>query len=447
MKRKWYPGAELGANKRRFEHASMERGYALNELQSAQCVPELPTVERGFDSTPPRMPYRFSDSKKSQPEPEGMTYDPPSHDRFQNSHQCPTTTSACDVKSTVDISLPTSPSGLTSEQVNKTDRSDHMVRSPHSSPIMQSETVDMPTFAVLEAGHWTLEMWPSIAENIRGRYRDIMGVGNMGSVNLLSCGNSGSKGTNPQGSPAPGSPAVCISCKYPDRIDRSLLQEILGPLKDLPIVVGSGSVRRSAYDENCCTPKGTCLLCQGKMLASAFAYGPAAYGRYMQRPDCGASIGVNDIGLERERVSLGGYLSLNIGGRWISAAVTCHHLIDDSSVETPGIQSRVDGAGDYSTPGVKYSIQSSAKIDHDGEVERLKQRVENNDKSSQKFEGTNIMDAYKSLVGAQLHFGEARCSSGISIDEVENLQVHLSGILQLCLGVLLTCFVDGLDAH
>ena len=446
MKRKRYPGAELGANKRRFEHASTERGYALNKLQSAQCAPELPAVERGFGPTSPRMPYRFSDSKRSQPEPERMTYNPPSHDLRPNSHQCPTT-SACDVKSTADISLPTSPPSLTSEHVNKTDRSDHMVRPPHSSPIMQSGTVDMPTFAVLEAGHWTLEKWPSIAENIRGRYRDIMGVGNMGSVNLLSRGNSGSDGTNSQGSPAPGSPAVCISCKYPDRIDRSLLQEILGPLKDLPIIVGSGSVRRSAYDEICCTPEGTCLLCQGKVLASAFAYGPAVYGRYMQRPDCGASIGVNEIGLERERVSLGGYLSLNIGGRWISAAVTCHHLIDDSSVETLGIQSRVDGAGDYRTPGVKYSIQSSAKIDHDGEVERLKQRVENNDQSSQKFEGTNIMDAYKSLVGAQLHFGEARCSSGISIDEVENLQVHLSGIFRLYLGVLLTCFVDGLDAH
>ena len=351
----------------------------------------------------------------------------PDSDQYRSPMCAPMST--CKVKPAVDISLATSTSSLTGKQVTETTKdSDHVVPSPRSTTtnITKSQMDNLPSFDVLEESHWTLEMWQSIAENIRVRYRDIMGVGNAGSINLLACSSPGSSGLDLQESPPPGSPAVCISCKDPDRVNRDVLQEILGPLKDLPIIIGSGSIRRSGYKENCwCTAEEKCLPCQGNTLTSAFENGPAAYGRYMQRPDCGASIGVDDTDLECERVSLGGYISLCIGNRWFLAAVTCHHLIEESSVQTPGIQSRADGNSDDSTPGIRYSIQSSAKIDHDGEVKRLRQRIENIDQSSRKIEATTILDAYKSLVNAQLHYGETRCSSGISIDAAENLQVDL----------------------
>lgn len=387
------------------EFPGIELGFSRNELQGTR--------------------YELGDIERSKYKTEGTEHSPSSQKLRKDSDQYPATRSACEEISK-DISLATSPSSLTSEHITETaNESDHVVTSPHSTPssIVELETHNMSSFEVLEAGHWTLETWPSIAENIRIRYREIMGAGNVGSINLLSCSSPGSTGLNLQDSPAPASPAVCISCKYPDRVNRSLLQEILGRLKDLPIIVRSGSILRSGFEENCCSMGESCAVCQGKMLTSAFKLGPAAYGRYMQKPDCGASIGVNDPGLERERVSLGGYILLNLGERWMQTALTCHHLIDNSSVETLGIQSRADGTGDPSTSGIKYSIQSSAKIDHDGEVTRLRQRVENNDQSSRKVEVTNIMDAYESLLKAQLHFGEARWSSGISIDAVENLQV------------------------
>lgn len=389
---------------------------------------EFPGIELGFSRNELQgTPYELGDIERPKYKTERIEYSPSSQKLRKNSDQYPATRSACEEISK-DIGLATSPSSLTSEHITETaNESDHVVASPHSTPskIVELETQNMSSFDVLEAGHWTLETWPSIAENIRIRYREIMGVGNGGSINLLSCSSPGSTGLNLQDSPAPASPAVCISCKYPDRVNRSLLQEILGRLKDLPIIVRSGSILRSGFEENCCSVGESCAVCQGKMLTSAFKLGPAAYGRYMQKPDCGASIGVSDPGLERERVSLGGYILLNLGDRWMQMALTCHHLIDNSSVETLGIQSRADGTGDPSNSGIKYSIQSSAKIDHDGEVTRLRQRVENNDQSSRKVEATNIMDAYESLLKAQLHFGEARWSSGISIDAVENLQVYI----------------------
>lgn len=357
------------------------------------------------------------DIEKSELEAEGIKHNPFALDPRQNSDQYSATMSTCKVPSETCKSLTTSSSSLTNKHVRETaNDSGHNVTSSHTNPtnIIESDTDEKPSFDVLEAGHWTLEIWPSIAEKIRTSYRDIMGIGNMGSINLLACGSAGS--------PAPGSPAVCISCKYPDRVNRSVLQEILGPLKDLPIIVRPGSIRRSACEDSSCRPEAKCLPCQGKMLASAFEFGPAAYGRYMQRPDCGASIGVNDSGLDRARVSLGGYISLKIGDGWILNAVTCHHLIDESDVETLGIQSR--GTSSTRTTGVKYSIQSSAKIDHEGEAKRLLQRIRDDENFPRKFEVSNIVDAYHSLVNAKLRFGEARYSSGISIDAVQKLQVY-----------------------
>ncbi|MCJ1464621.1 hypothetical protein MMC07_003234 [Pseudocyphellaria aurata] len=363
----------------------------------------------------------------------------------QNADQDPEKPTRCEEASVEDT---TSPSHLASERVMETaedsdhvdasksdhvdaSKSDHVDTSksdyfdtskPNPAKPIESETHKKTSFQVLDAGHWTLEIWPSVAEHIRTRYRDIMGIGNPGSINLLSCSDPGSIG-NSQDSRAHTSPAVCVSCRYPDRVNHSVLKEILGPLKDLAIIVRAGSVRRSVYGENCsCTQEETCLPCQSMRLTSAFECGPAVYGRYMQRPDCGASIGVDYDGLERERVTLGGYIYLRIGDQWILNAVTCHHLIEESDVETPGIQNRSYGASDAGIPGVKYAIQSSAKIDHDGEVKRLRQRVENTDQS-RRYEVANIEDAYDSLVKADLRFGEARYSSGISIDEVENLQV------------------------
>lgn len=394
-------------NEHRVAEYQAKSGFAPNTLSRTTC--ELGSC----------------DIEKSEHEAEGMKHNPFSLDPRQYPDQYPVSMSTCrvpsEMPSEMDKSLTSSSSSLRSKHVRETAHdSDHNVTSPHSTPtnIIESETDKKPSFDVLEAGHWTLEIWPSIAENIRTRYRDIMGIGNMGSINLLAYSSVES--------PASGSPAVCISCKYPDRVNRSVLQEILGPLKDLPIIVRPGSIRRSGCEEeDCfCTPKEKCLPCQGKILASAFEFGPAAYGRYMQRPDCGASIGVNDSGLDRARVSLGGYISLKIGDRWILNAVTCHHLIEESDVETLGIQSRADGTSNTSTTGVKYSIQSSAKVDYEGEVKRLSQRIQNDEKSPRKFEKSNIGDAYESLVKAELRFGEARCSSGISIDADENLQVY-----------------------
>lgn len=425
--RRYHKQAEFPIYPRHFKPASTPDAF-----QSTRREHELPAIELDFSRNALQgTPNELGDTKRSKYKTEGIKHNPSSQKLRKNSDQYPASTSTCEGISK-DISLATSPSSLTSEHITGTaNDSDHVVTSPHSNPskIVELETHNMSSFDVLEAGHWTLEIWPSIAENIRIRYREIMGVGNVGSINLLSCSSPGSTGLYLQYSPAPASPAaspaVCISCKYPDRVNRSLLQEMLGKLKDLPIIVRSGSILRSGFEENCCSVGESCNVCQGKMLTSAFKLGPAAYGRYMQKPDCGASIGVNDPDLEHERVSLGGYILLNLGGRWIPAAVTCHHLVDNSSVETLGIQSRVDGTGDSRISGVKYSIQSSAKIDHDGEVTRLRERVENNGQSSQKVEVTNIMDAYKSLLKAQLCFGEARRSSGISIDAVENLQVRI----------------------
>lgn len=392
-------------------------------------------------------PYELPDPEKSVeliPTPED--YSSCSRDLRQNADQEPAKTTSREVAPVED----TSPSNLTSERVMKTAEDSDHVDTSHLNPtnIIESEKHKMTSFHVLDAGHWTLEIWPSVAEHIRTRYRDIMGIGNTGSINLLACSSPASIGLNLQDSPALTSPAVCVSCRYPNRVNQNVLKESLGPLKDLAIIVRSGFVRRSGYGENCwCTPEETCLPCQGKMLTSAFEFGPAAYGRYMQRPDCGASIGVDDNSLERARVTLGGYIYLSIGNQWMLNAVTCHHLIDHSDVETPGIQSRYDGASDSSIPGVKYAIQSSAKMDHDGEVKRLRQRVENNDQS-RKYEVSNVEDVYNSLVKAELRFGEARVSSGISIDAVENLQVHiLVQHFRVWLGRLLTKFADGLDAH
>lgn len=397
---------ELHAHEPGLAPEGLQRTCEFNELQGTPC--ELDDIE------------------SLQHETEGIQYSPFPQDLRQKFAQHPAMTSTSKVASASDISWATSPSSLTSENVMETaNDSDHVLTSSHSTPtkIIESKTDDMPSFDVLEAGHWTLAIWPSIAEDIRVRYRDIMGVGNAGSINLLACISPGSLDLNSQDPSAPSSAAICISCKYPDRANRRVLQDILGSLRDLPIFIRSGSIRRSGYEEGCCCPREGECPCQGKRLASEFEFGPAAYGRYMQRPDCGASIGVSDASLERERVSLGGYISLNIGNQWVLKAVTCHHLIDDSSVETPGIQSWADGTSNSGTPGIKYSIQSSAKIDHDGEVKRLWQRVQDNNQSSRKVESTNIMDAYKYLANAQLRFGEARCSSGIAIDAVENLQV------------------------
>lgn len=405
------------------------RSFMHEWYQNLDTFAEFQEKELGFlPNEFQRTRSELDDRESSNHEAEETKYSRFSQDSCQEFDQYRATMSTCEVESAVDISLATSPSSLGEQVTETTKDSDHVVTSPHSATtnVIRSQTDNMPSFDVLEEGHWTLEMWQLIAENIRIRYRDIMGVGNPGSINLLACSSPGYSGLNSQNPPPPGSPAVCISCKDPDRVNRDVLQEILGPLKDLPIIIGSGSVRRSGYEENCwCAAEETCLSCQGKTLTSAFENGPAAYGRYMQKPDCGASIGVDDTDLEYERVSLGGYVSLLIGSRWFLAAVTCHHLIDRSSVQTLGIQSRAGGTGDDSTPGVRYSIQSSAKIDHDGEVKRLRQRIENSDQSLRKIEAANIQDAYKSLVNAQLRFGEARCSSGISIDAAENLQVYL----------------------
>ncbi|MCJ1426407.1 hypothetical protein MMC29_004310 [Sticta canariensis] len=404
------------------------RSFMHEWYQNADPYAGFQEKELGFlPNTFQRTQSELDDRESSNHEAEETEYSRFSQDSCQEFNRHHATMSPCKVKSAVDTSLATSPSSLTGEQVMETTKdSDHILTSPHptATNIIKSQTDNMPSFDVLEEGHWTLEMWQLIAENIRTRYRDIMGVGNPGSINLLACSNPGYSGLNLTNPPPPGSPAVCISCKDPDRVNRGVLQEILGPLKDLPIIIGSGSIRRSGYEENCwCAAEETCPPCQGRTLTSAFENGPAAYGRYMQRPDCGASIGVDDTDLECERVSLGGYISLYIGSRWFLAAVTCHHLIDRSCVQTLGIQSRGDGTNDDSTTGVRYSIQSSAKIDHEGEVKRLRQRIENSDQSLRKIEATNILNAYKSLVNAQLRFGEARCSSGISIDAAENLQM------------------------
>lgn len=402
---------ELHAQEPGLAPKGLQRTWELNELQGPPCG--------------------LGDIESLQHETEGIKYSPFPQDLRQKFARHPAMKSTSKVASASDISSATSPSSLTSEHVLETaNDSDQVLTSSHSTPtkIIEPKTDNMPSFDVLEAGHWTLAIWPLIAENIRIRYRDVVGAGNAGSINLLACRSPGSLDLNSRDSQdpllAPSSAAICISCKYPDRVNRSVLQDILGPLKDLPIFIRSGSIRRSGYEEGCwCTQEEECLPCQGKRLASEFGLGPAAYGRYMQRPDCGASIGVNDASLERERVSLGGYILLNIGNQWVLKAVTCHHLIDGSSVETPGIQSLADGTSNSGTPGVKYSIQSSAKIDHDGEVKRLRQRVQDNNQSSRKVESKDIMDAYEDLANAELRFGDARCSSGIAIDAVENLQV------------------------
>ncbi|KAI9880821.1 MAG: hypothetical protein M1830_000257 [Pleopsidium flavum] len=148
-------------------------------------------------------------------------------------------------------------------------------------------------FNVLLHNHVALTEWKSILSLIRKHYAEIMGPQNTGSVELLAHGNT---------------PTVCVTCQYPERLQRTRLEDIIRPL-GFPYLVGQGYIQRSGGDgvnlhtaaNSSSDISGTC-----NQLARAFQYGPALYGHYMLRPDFGASIGVHDLAaLEAARVSLG----------------------------------------------------------------------------------------------------------------------------------------------
>lgn len=294
-------------------------------------------------------------------------------------------------------------------------------------------TVTTREFDVLPRDDKTMTAWKLILSSIRRQYSEIMGPQNMGSVELLALGDK---------------PTICVTCQYPERLRRSKLEEIISPL-GFPYQIGAGYINRSGGDGFVPHLAGnffpeTTESCN--QLARAFQSGPALYGHYMLRPDCGASIGVHGLAaLEAARVSLGGYVELRFGERWERYALTSHHLlhIDDEatgSTDDHGDRSTAFESFQETTPGVcngiytldatsiTVDIRSSAKTDHENELSRLMERSRwiGNNRRYGNVESGNLIKAVQSLTNSPSRFGRAIYSSGLCIEEELELQVRVS---------------------
>ena len=315
-------------------------------------------------------------------------------------------------------------------------KEDNLMNSvPQGSPVTRSLPRDMenaaPRFEVLSTDHPLLAAWNEISPQLLTSYKDIMGCKNPGVLELLM---------------EAGQPTVIVTCRWPAKVRRSRIRDMLDSKNmDCPIVIGRGGVSRSVEDLNddifnledldCATDDVDSYeyVAEDSSLISAFLSGPAVYGRYLNQPDCGASIGSYESAFGHGRVSLGGYVELLGPTGWDYFATTSHHLIERAPEFSPGDD---DDSFLPSSNGVRdgiwmtdtfeennVQICSPAEMDYNAEVSRMKQRLALRRFLPAKLEYPDLEERLSNLQASSIQFGRAMHSSGLSINSELQLQV------------------------
>ncbi|KAI9868875.1 MAG: hypothetical protein M1830_005503, partial [Pleopsidium flavum] len=266
----------------------------------------------------------------------------------------------------------------------------------------------------LPFGHPKSRQWTEMLPSIKACTKDIMGEGNGGALELFVLD---------------GEPTICVTCWHPFKMNLALLKSCMEPL-ELHINIAQGRIRKSAGDEHgnaVAVNSGPCSL-------------PSIHGHYMQRPTCGASLGIAQGPLKNGKVSLGGYLKIKHLHRreWSYYAMTAHHILVDNNHASqcgdndedqgmseagydylPGICNGVYSVGEELTKKIVFS--SPAVPDAENLVSRLESRriLRCANESYASIDNLDNLDTLLNLVctSNSTTFGSAAWSSGLCLDQ------------------------------
>ncbi|KAI9821065.1 MAG: hypothetical protein M1827_003798 [Pycnora praestabilis] len=299
------------------------------------------------------------------------------------------------------------------------------------TPKEATQGSDLPEFDALPTGHSKLSDWEKLSPTVTKNFRAIMGPENPGCIEFLA---------------VKGEPTVCITCRTPKRMNRNLLHKLVDPF-GFHISIGKGRIRLCGFwvgdTEN-----------DGGSENDDSGW-PSSHGQYVQKPACGASIGVrNNASLEGASTSLGGYIKLLRPGqqRWQYYGLTNHHLIEndeeegeegddtiaDKETRYPDEIQQLDLGPLPATAGVlngvlqtqnldrkTFNLRSPSKSDFDDELCRLKQRSFFRSEFSdyKGLDNQDLQPVIAALGNSDVSFGRAMYSSGLCIAAEQELRM------------------------
>lgn len=272
----------------------------------------------------------------------------------------------------------------------------------------------------LPFGHPKSRQWTEMLPSIKACTREIMGKGNGGALELFLVN---------------GEPTICITCWDPSKLNLALVRSCMEPL-GLHINITRGKVQKSVSD-------GYDWPVTGAMRDQGQYMFPPVNGHYMQRPTCGASLGIADGPLKGGKVSLGGYVKVKhlCRSHWSYYAMTVHHIlvsedqrdpsllntgndVDEEMAEpgydySPGVGNGVYELGDG--PGVRVRLSCPAVPDAESLVARLEgRRIKRC--ASESYASIDNLDNLDDLLNKMCTrestmFGNAAWSSGLDLDQ------------------------------